>query len=110
MRICPDPDPGQALKPHQVEFLRKKILLIHTYKRHLKVRKPGLFVKFLSISMLLDRIRIRFPNTDPDPGKPNQCKSMRIPIQESQINVGSVSRIAKSMRIRIHNIPNLLYI
>jgi hypothetical protein len=62
---------------------------IHTKagtKDFLKVRKPGLFLKFLSISMLLDRIRIRVPNTDPDPGKPNQCKSMRIRIQDSQIN------------------------
>jgi hypothetical protein len=28
-------------------------------------------------------IRIRIPNTDPDPGEPNQCGSLQIRIQNS---------------------------
>jgi hypothetical protein len=32
--------------------------------------------------ILLDDRRIRIPNTNPDPGQPNQCGSMRIRIQK----------------------------
>jgi hypothetical protein len=51
----------------------------HIYERtkaFFKSRKPGLFVNFRQFRC--SWIRIRIPNTDPnpDPGEPNQCGSI----------------------------------
>jgi hypothetical protein len=43
--------------------------------------KSGLFVNFDQFPCSWIRTRIRIPNTDPDPGKTNQCGSMRFRIQ-----------------------------
>jgi hypothetical protein len=44
-----------------------------------KGNKPGLIVNFGQFPF--SWIRIRIPNTDPDPGQPNLCGSMRIRIR-----------------------------
>jgi len=44
-------------------------------KIFLKGRKPDLFVNFNQFLCSWVRIRIRIPNTDPDPGQPNKCGS-----------------------------------
>jgi len=45
------------------------------YKSQYKGRKSGLFVNFSQFPCSWIPIRISIPNTDPDPGEPNQCGS-----------------------------------
>jgi hypothetical protein len=60
--------------------------LVQVTKAFLKDWESGLFVKLGNFSC--SWIRIRIPNTDPDPGKPNQCCSMRIRIHNTtRVNV-----------------------
>jgi hypothetical protein len=58
-----------------------------TYLRRYKCLSERLEIRFIcqfwSIPLLLIRIRIRIPNTDPDSGEPNQCGSMRIRIHNN---------------------------
>ncbi len=68
----------------KLNFYMKNIL--RRYKSFLKVRKSGLFGNFgrFPCSWIQIRIRIRIPNTDPDPGqKLNQCGSVRIRIHKT---------------------------
>jgi hypothetical protein len=61
----PDPDPLTRLNPDAIRFRIRNTVL--------KGRKPGLFVNFGQFPC--SWIRIRIPNTDPDPGQPNECGS-----------------------------------
>ncbi len=63
--------PVQTFKSQKVEFLQKNS--DEVTKALFNSRKPGLFVNFVQLPW--SWIRIRIPNTDPDPGQPNQCGS-----------------------------------
>jgi hypothetical protein len=59
---------------------------IHYYegtKAFLKCRKPGLFGNFGRFPCSWIQVRIRIPNTDPDPGQLNQYGSVRIRIHNA---------------------------
>jgi hypothetical protein len=75
MRIHADPDTGQT-KSQNLEFL-------HENKGSKLYRKPGLFVNFGQFPWSWTRNRISI--TDPNPGQPNQCRSMRIRIHNTAI-------------------------
>jgi hypothetical protein len=80
-----DPNPGmQGAKPMRIHsdsdqtFKSQKVKAgqknnISKYKSLFKWQEPGLFVNFCQF--LCSWIRIRIPNTDPDPGPPNECGS-----------------------------------
>jgi hypothetical protein len=74
MPILADPDLGQAMPTQRGEFYVK--VKGHTLvgkKAVLKGWKSGLFVNLGQFPC--SPIRIRIPNTDPDPGEPNRCGS-----------------------------------
>jgi hypothetical protein len=71
MRIHADPDPGQIFKSEKVnciQALGKIIWDVH----------PGFRIRIFSHPDSRDMIRIIIPNTDPDPGQPNECGSESI--------------------------------
>jgi hypothetical protein len=92
-----DPDPDQTFESQKAEFLHEKILKVgkrsiniptKVQKPFFKGRKPGLFVNFGQFPC--SWIRIRIPNTDPDPRQPNDCGSrwirIRIWIHNTELN------------------------
>jgi hypothetical protein len=89
-RIHADLDPVRLYR-QEFEFLLKNIGItkwvighkayLHRFKSLSQI--SGLFVSFWSISCLW--IRIRIPNTDLDPITRIQCRSLRIPIYNTQM-------------------------
>jgi hypothetical protein len=81
MRIHADPGPGQTLKSQKVEFSHKKILKVGNSKKIPMKFKQKLFDRQDSGLLIFfgqfrcSWIRIRIPNTDPDPGQPHECGS-----------------------------------
>jgi hypothetical protein len=55
----------------------------------MKGRKPGLFVTFGQPLCSWIRILIRIPNTDPDPGQQNECRSFWIRIHKTVFHLGA---------------------
>jgi hypothetical protein len=73
-----DPDPGQTSKSQKLNFCIK--IFVKYLRRYRSLFKPVFYINFGKFPCSWIRIRIRIPNTDPDPGHPTQCGSMRIRI------------------------------
>ncbi len=95
LNVDPDPD-HQTFESQKVEFLHDKYtgkkVKNHTYegtKAFLEGRQTGLFVNVDQFPSAW--IRIRIPNTDPDPRQPKECGSRRIRIRVRIHNTGGKS-------------------
>ncbi len=76
-----DPDPGNytnADPSHKLLVKRHTLQYLLRYRNLFERQHTRFICQFRSISMLLDPDAHFFSNTDPDPGKPNECGSMQI--------------------------------
>jgi hypothetical protein len=82
--IITDPDYGQTLPSQKVEFFMKLVI--------------SFLCSFLSTYLVLVRMQIRIPNTDPDPGESNQCRSIRIRIRIYNNGLDKTAALSQNTR------------